>query len=80
MARQEPSRELQALAAVIRRLRLSKGLTQEGLSLEVGAHRNYVGRIERHELSPTLEPLFEIARCLEVEADELLRLCRVELA
>ena len=69
-----PKSDLAALGAAVRGLRLERGYSQERLSLEAGLHRNYVGRVERGELSPTFEPLMAISRALGVEPDELMRL------
>lgn len=69
-----PKSDLAALGAALRGLRLERGYSQERLSLEAGLHRNYVGRVERAELSPTFEPLLAIARALGTEPDELMRL------
>ena len=71
--------ELLALSAAIRRLRTMKEMSQEQLSLEAGLHRNYVGRVERQELSPTFEPLVRIAQALQVSPEELMRLYLLEL-
>jgi transcriptional regulator with XRE-family HTH domain len=81
MAKASASRksDLLALSAAIRRLRAMKDMSQEQLSLDAGLHRNYVGRVERSELSPTFEPLVGIARALDVGADELMRLYLLEL-
>jgi transcriptional regulator with XRE-family HTH domain len=64
--------DLRALAAAVRRLRAKRRVSQEQLSLEAGLHRNYVGRLERAELSPTFEPLVSIARALGVAPGELM--------
>jgi transcriptional regulator with XRE-family HTH domain len=69
-----PKSDLDALGAAVRRLRLELGYSQERLSLEAGLHRNYVGRVERGELSPTFEPLVAISRALGIEPDELMSL------
>lgn len=74
-----PRSHLLALGAAIRRLRGENGMSQEQLSLEAGLHRNYVGRIERGELSPTFEPLIAIARAMGVGPDELMRSYLLEL-
>jgi transcriptional regulator with XRE-family HTH domain len=71
--------ELSALGAAIRGLRTVKDMSQEQLSLDAGLHRNYAGRVERGELSPTFEPLVAIARALDVGPDELMRLYLLEL-
>lgn len=73
------SSDLLALGAAIKRLRTMKDMSQEQLSLEAGLHRNYIGRVERSELSPTFEPLVGIAHALEVGPDELMRLYLLEL-
>ena len=73
------AKDLPALGAAIRRVRAMKGMSQEQLSLDAGLHRNYVGRVERGELSPTFEPLVGIARALGVDPDELMRLYLHEL-
>lgn len=69
-----PKSDLAALGAAVRGLRLERDFSQERLSLEAGLHRNYVGRVERGELSPTFEPLVAISRALGVGPDELMRL------
>jgi transcriptional regulator with XRE-family HTH domain len=81
MAKASASRknDLLALGAAIKRLRAMKSVSQEQLSLDAGLHRNYVGRVERSELSPTFEPLIDIARALDVGPDELMRLYLLEL-
>jgi transcriptional regulator with XRE-family HTH domain len=71
--------DLVALGAAVRGLRLERGYSQERLSLEAGLHRNYVGRVERGELSPTFEPLVAMSRALGIEPDELMRLFLREL-
>lgn len=81
MAKASASRrsDLPALGTAIRRLRVMKAISQEQLSLDAGLHRNYVGRVERAELSPTFEPLVAIAQALGVGPDELMRLYLLEL-
>ncbi len=71
--------DLRALAAAVKRLRAKRQVSQEQLSLEAGLHRNYVGRLERAELSPTFEPLVAIARALGVEPAELMHRYEREL-
>lgn len=45
---------LLAFAASVRLRRRYSDVTQEGLGLATGLHRNYVGAIERAEVNPTL--------------------------
>jgi transcriptional regulator with XRE-family HTH domain len=58
------SRFGRALAAVFRRHRLKRELSQEALAEAAGVHRNYIGLVERGELAPTVEVAKRIAGAL----------------
>jgi transcriptional regulator with XRE-family HTH domain len=55
----------------LRRLRVSKGLSQERLALEANIDRSYVGRIERGMENVTVSAIEALARVLEVNVSEL---------
>lgn len=57
----------QILAANIRALRSSSGLSQEELASQVGVHRTYMGAVERGERNITLSTLERIAGALNVD-------------
>lgn len=59
----------QALAATIRGIRQSRGLSQEDFN---SIDRSYVGRLERGEVKVSVEVLQRIASILDVEAGMLL--------
>ncbi len=61
------------VAQNIRQYREARGFSQEELAHRIGINRNYVGRLEREEHSPTVEMLERVARALGVEAYLLLR-------
>ena len=61
------------VARNLRLLRQTSGLTQEQLADLAGLDRNYVGKIEREENSPTVDTLEAIALALQVDADWLIR-------
>lgn len=55
----------------IKRQRKKLGMNQEKLALNADIDRSYMGRIERGEVSITVEKLFQIARVLSCELSEL---------
>ncbi len=56
----------------VRDLRIQKGITQENLAFICNLDRSYMGRIERGEVNPTLERVYEIARALGISPYDLL--------
>jgi transcriptional regulator with XRE-family HTH domain len=64
----------QVFAANLRRLRHAKGLSQEDLAYEADVNRSYMSTLERGGAYPGLEIIGKLARVLEVEPAELLRL------
>ncbi len=55
----------------VRKLRQSKGLSQEELAFKAGMHRTYLGGIERGERNPSLRNIAAIAKALGVTLSEL---------
>ncbi|HUT03610.1 MAG TPA: helix-turn-helix transcriptional regulator [bacterium] len=62
---------LQALGKRVRKLRATRGISQEELAHRAGLHRTYVGGIERGERNVSLLNILAIARALEVHVTEL---------
>ena len=60
------------VGANVRRLRRAKGLTQEDLAGEAGIGMRHLGRIERAEISPTVDILAKVAEALGVHPSVLL--------
>jgi len=56
----------------VRELRLEKNMTQEQLSLEIGAANSYIGIIENAQRDIPLSKIQKIAKVLEVKLSELL--------
>ncbi|MBO6720038.1 MAG: helix-turn-helix transcriptional regulator [Rhizobiaceae bacterium] len=61
------------VARNLRLLRQASGLTQEQLADLAGLDRNYVGKLEREENSPTVDTLEVIALALQVDVEWLIR-------
>lgn len=55
----------------VRKLRKSKGISQEELAHRADLHRTYIGMIERAEKNITLLNISKIAKSLEVSIIEL---------
>jgi transcriptional regulator with XRE-family HTH domain len=65
-------KNLVAAGIEIKRLRHSRGLSQEQLAELAGLHRNYIGLVERGERNATLKALLAVAESLDVTIGELL--------
>ncbi len=57
----------------VKKLRKSKGMSQEQLGLEAEVGKNQVGLIERGEVNSTISTVNALAKALEVEPFELLK-------
>jgi transcriptional regulator with XRE-family HTH domain len=60
----------------LRLSRLASGLSQEQLADLAGLDRNYIGKLEREESSPTVDTLELLALALQIDAEAFLRLRR----
>jgi len=61
------------LAKNMRRLRASRGLSQEALAHESDINRTYLSAVERSERNVSIDNIARIARGLGVEAWKLLK-------
>ena len=55
----------------LRRLRKTKGLTQEDLAFKIGVSRAYIGYIEQGSNIPSLDTLEKLAKALDVSITAL---------
>lgn len=67
----QPDRVLKALGTALADARRKQGMTQEGLSLATGVHRNYIGGVERGERSPTVVTVVVLADALDLPLGDL---------
>lgn len=61
----------QQFGALIRRLRLDKGLSQEEFADLCGLHRTYIGSIERGEKTVTIDTAAKLAHALGFPLSQL---------
>lgn len=69
--RQDPV--LVALGEAIRRIRLSKEISQEKLALLAEVDRSYVGRVERGDNNVAVLTLSRLAGALDISISELMQ-------
>lgn len=62
---------LVAFGNKIKKVRQSKGFSQETLAEKAGLHRTYIGTVERGERNPALVNLVRIADALSVDLSTL---------
>ncbi len=69
--RQDPA--LVALGAAIRRIRLSKDISQEKLALMAEVDRSYVGRVERGDNNVAILTLSKLALAMDITLEKLMQ-------
>lgn len=57
---------------LVRKYRKERNMSQEQLALLCNMDRSYLGRIERGEVNPTLEKIYELSNALKISAYDLL--------
>jgi len=62
-----------ALGEAIRRIRLSKDISQEKLALLAEVDRSYVGRVERGDNNVAILTLTKLAKALDISVASLMR-------
>ena len=68
--RQDPT--LIALGAAIRRIRISKGISQEKLALMAEVDRSYVGRVERGDNNVAILTLSKLTEAMGITLAKLM--------
>jgi transcriptional regulator with XRE-family HTH domain len=72
LTKQRRNPTLLAFGEAVRRIRLEKEISQEGLALVAGVDRSYIGRIERGDNNAALLTLVKIAGALDVSVARLM--------
>ena len=68
-----------AFGLAIRKLRISKGLTQEELGFESELTRAYISSIELDQKLPSITTIAKLAKAFDLTLSELMKLVEVEL-
>jgi transcriptional regulator with XRE-family HTH domain len=68
-----------AFGIALRKLRISKELTQEQLGFEANLRRTYISSLELGEKQPSLSTIFRLATALEIPMSKLLKLVEKEI-
>jgi ribosome-binding protein aMBF1 (putative translation factor) len=63
---------LRTFGARVRKHRLARGLTQEGLAEATGLHWTYVGSVERGERNVSLVNIVRLSQALHADSGELI--------
>ena len=61
------------VAANLKSLRLSLGLSQEEFAHQAGVHRTYVGSVERGERNVSIDTIERFARALRVDVIDMVQ-------
>lgn len=61
------------LGEAIRKLRTSKGLSQQDLASEMNINFQNISAVERGEVSPTLFWISKLCECLEIELSQFVK-------
>ncbi|AYM83977.1 helix-turn-helix transcriptional regulator [Agrobacterium tumefaciens] len=57
----------------LRLCRRASGLSQERLAEYAGLDRNYIGKLEREESSPTLETVEALSLAMQIDVEQLIQ-------
>lgn len=64
----------EAFGAVLRELRISRGLTQEKLAFNASLDRTFISLLERGQRQPSLATIFQISKALQLSPSEVIKL------
>jgi len=67
-----------AFGRALKKIRLRKKLTQEGLSLEAQLARVYISELEYGKKTPSIKTVFKISKALNIKCSKLMDLTEEE--
>lgn len=66
------NKSIRAIAARLKKTRLEKGLTQLEVAEKADLSTNYYARIERAEVSPSVDTLEKLVKALKIRSSDIL--------
>lgn len=67
------AQEASKLGKNLKRIRLSKGITQGDIVRKLGVSRGFISNIENGKANPTLATIAKLAKALEVSIEKLIK-------
>jgi len=68
-----------AFGIALRKLRISKGLTQEQLGFESELRRTFISSLELGEKKPSLTTIYQLAKALDIPMSKLMKYVEKEI-
>jgi len=68
-----------AFGIALRKLRISKGLTQEQLGFESELRRTFISSLELGEKKPSLTTIYQLAEALDIPMSKLMKYVEKEI-
>ena len=69
----------EAFGIALRKLRISKGLTQEQLGFESELRRTFISSLELGEKKPSLATIYQLATAFDIPMSKLMKLVEKEI-
>lgn len=66
------SQTIKSIAVKLRSARKERAMTQDDVAAKAGLSTNYYARIERAEVSPSVETLEKLVKALKIKSSEIL--------
>lgn len=66
------NKSIRAIAAKLKQTRQKQGLTQYDVAKKADLSTNYYARIERAEVSPSVETLEKLVKALKIKSSDIL--------
>ncbi|PIU73008.1 hypothetical protein COS78_04225 [Candidatus Shapirobacteria bacterium CG06_land_8_20_14_3_00_40_12] len=73
LRREEKKEFAVVIGKYLRKIRETKNISQEQLSVKAGYYHTYVNKIEQGKYSPSLHTIWRLSHCLSLSLEEFFR-------